>query len=294
MVMSYGARTGRPVVLPVFTQTTLVPTYTSITNGAMPSPSVNVVKIKRKFDEVKIKVMWGKGTATVSTTNNVQFNMPSGYTINGADQPIAFTDAPVVGYGFLFQAATSAAILFDVVATSATTCVFRRHDNVAVRENLIASSDYLDFVIECEVTQFAGGMEAYGAGISAVVPSLVPNYEKGILSLTATGAVTGTFSVPYKKVENQVTLKFPTIVSGGAAAAQLVLSTLPANLRPAAQQIFPVPITNSGSLQPTFGGMQIQTGGVIAVGVNGTAIGTFANAGNQGLNPISVTYLTDT
>lgn len=160
----YDVKTGTPVVLPVFTTTTTLSSYSQISNGAIASPTLNVVKVKRQFDEIKIKAQWGKGPATVSTTNETRFNMPSGFTISSADQPDGFTSPFAVGYATLYQAATGATLNLICVAISATQVAFRRDDNVPLRENIWASSDYIVINIETEITEYAGGMQAYGAG----------------------------------------------------------------------------------------------------------------------------------
>lgn len=175
---------GIPVVLPGFMPSTTVATYTAFINAAYTSPTVNIVKVKRKFDEVKIKAFWGKGTAATSTTSNVTFVMPSGYTFDASQQPNGFTDPFVVGYAFLYVSATAASYLFEAVATSSTTVQFRRENNVAFRENLMASGDYIEVVIESETVEFAGGMTAFGAG-------RVTSVKDGLLQATGTlGLVT--------------------------------------------------------------------------------------------------------
>jgi len=134
-----------------------------------------------------------------------------------------------------------------------------------------------------------------GFGMATATDSgLVPSRETGTYTATATGAVTGSFTVTFERIGNRVTLQFPGIITGGVASGQITLSAMPSTLRPTtANIIFPVVVTNAGSSEASPGGLVVNTDGTITIGRSGGTLANFTNAGNQGLNRTSVSYLTN-
>ncbi len=136
--------------------------------------------------------------------------------------------------------------------------------------------------------------QAVGFGIASNGSSgLIPYYQDGTFTATASGACVTSVTAAYTRVGRVVTLTFPAIVTGGSAAAQLQIAGLPSQLYPATAKYFGVPVENSGGAQGTLGGLNIPTSGNLVIGINGPTLGTFANTGNQGLMATSITYTID-
>ncbi len=84
MTIFFDQKSGTPVALPILAAKRLIPQYNSFSNAAIPSVVNNKVHVTQLGSNALISFFWGGGTATVTSSNVITFNMPAGLTINVA------------------------------------------------------------------------------------------------------------------------------------------------------------------------------------------------------------------
>ena len=113
----------------------------------------------------------------------------------------------------------------------------------------------------------------------------------GSFASAMSGAVVHTTTVTFEKLGTHVTLRFATAYTGGAsAAAHISFADLPANLKPANDMFFCVPLIKDNGATGANGAFYIDSTGAMDVGTAGYANFT-SSAGNTGIHAFTINYL---
>ena len=195
-----------------------VTAYTMFTNAAIASPTTNSLTIEQIGSSVRFRGIWGGGTATISTANNVTFNLPSGYTINTT----ALASASVRdGFGSATWAtsAPSNTLLMPTYGTTST-IIFRKQGGANLIESDLSSNIvfYFDFTLPInEATATlnlgAGAQVQYLSNSTAWGTTNTTAFQYGPAGAAITGAAAANFTQRVRaqypiQVTDQIILEF--------------------------------------------------------------------------------------
>lgn len=285
---------GNPVVLPVITEDTL---YTPAITG-FGTVTTQGIYWRRVGSKLHISGRFVSGTPT-ATTASIPF--PPGLT--AAVQ--GYTNLYMVGkwsdsnpngsqvkQGVLQVTNGGTAITFGVddTTSAATAPTVQNGNNIQVTSGMTV---YIDGEAIIPIAEWAGSANvAYGAGLATSVKSGLVSYEdKGTVTLTASGAFTGSFVATYSRVGKSVTLNLPRISATTTAAAFITLTGLPASLTPAVDVLTPWMVQNSGTIQLSPGRLDVLSSNSQIRIDNTLQAGTFNNAALGGGFKASVSYV---